>query len=80
MKFESSDASLLHKNTPNYFWHTSSSLDWLRKVRILSISLILDHRYCPILGKKIHVPVEVNEQVTSIDIDLTVESRNDEFV
>ena len=33
-----------------------------------------------ILGKTIVVPVEVNEQVTSVDIEFTVKSRNSEYV
>lgn len=33
-----------------------------------------------VIGKKIVVPAEVNEQVTSIDIDFTVETRNPQYV
>jgi hypothetical protein len=33
-----------------------------------------------IIGKKIVVPVEVKEPVTSIDIDFTVETRNSQYV
>ncbi len=32
------------------------------------------------VGNKIFVPVEVNEQVTSVDIDFTVETRNPQYV
>jgi len=32
------------------------------------------------VGNKIVVPVEVNEQVTSVDIDFTVETRNPQYV
>ncbi len=31
-------------------------------------------------GKEIVVPVDVNEQVTSVDIDFTVEARNPQYV
>ncbi|CAF3541630.1 unnamed protein product [Rotaria sp. Silwood1] len=45
----------------------------------LLIAYVVLTRLAPI-GKKIVVPVEVNEQVTSIDIDFIVETRNDEYV
>jgi hypothetical protein len=32
------------------------------------------------VGKEIIVPVDVNEQVTSVDIDFTVETRNPQYV
>ena len=47
------------------------------------ISQAIDQQWALLLlrlGRKINVPVEVNEKVTSVDIDLTIETRNDEYV
>ena len=46
----------------------------------LDIESIDNYHFSDILGREIMVLVEVNEQVTSDDLDLTVESRNPEYV